>query len=235
MNNDIMKENLAKKISGEIVLSSKPGLTIKKWRNIFKISQKDVAKEMNITPSVISDYENGRRASPGIKVVKKIVETLIKISEQKGVLKKFYTLIKETPSKIINVKEFDKPIKIKKFCEDIGCSVVVREDLIENELYGYSLIDSLKAIIQLTPSELIKIYGLTTNRALIFTQVTSGRSSMVAIKVTNLKPALVVLQGLKKIDELAKRIAEIESIPLAVTNKSVEELTKILEKTYSKW
>ena len=40
--------------------------------------------------------------------------------------------------------------------------------------------------------DLVKAYGMTTDRALIFTNVSSGRSPMVAIKVTNLKPSLVV-------------------------------------------
>jgi len=66
---DLIKENLIKKICGEIVFSPKPGLVIKKWRNIFKISQKEIAMEMGVTPSVISDYESNRRASPGIKII----------------------------------------------------------------------------------------------------------------------------------------------------------------------
>jgi len=231
---DLMKENLAKKISGEIVLSPNPGLTIKKWRNIFKISQKEIAKDIGIMPSVLSDYENGRRSSPGVKVVKKIVQSMIKISEERGVLDEFYTFTdNENLSDVMTVKEFKTPLKIEKFCEDVGCSVVVREDLIKNEIYGYSLIDSLKAIIQLSPNDFIKIYGLTTNRALVFMNVSRGRSPLVAIKITNLKPALVVLQGPEKIDELAKRIAETEGIPLAVTYKDPEEIRRILNTKYN--
>jgi len=230
---DAMKENLSKKISGEIIFSPKPGLTIKKWRNIFKISQKEIAKEMGIMPSVLSDYENGRRNSPGIKIIRKIIETMIKISERNGTLEKFYNFTEETPSNIIKTKEFNIPVTIKKFCDDIECSLILREDLINNELYGYSLINSLEAITYLSPNDLIKIYGLTTNRALIFTNVSRGRSPMVAIKVTNLKPALVILQGPEQIDDLAKRIAEIEGIPLAITYKNKEHIEKILKRKYS--
>lgn len=232
MNNDIMKENLAKKISGEIVFSPKPGLTIKKWRNIFKISQKEITKEMDVMPSVLSDYENGRRSSPGIKIIKKIVRAMIKISERRGVLKKFYSLLEEPVSDIINVKEFKTPVKIEDFCDSAGLSLVLREDLNKNKIYGYSLIDSLKAITKLSPNQLIKIYGLTTNRALIFTNVERGRSPMVAIKVTDLKPALVVLQGPEEIDELAKRIAESENIPLAITGKDADVIKNNLKRNY---
>jgi len=230
--NDVMKDNLSKKISGEIVFSPRPGLTIKKWRNIFKISQKEIANEMGVMPSVLSDYENGRRDSPGIKIIRKIVESMINISEKRGILKKFFTFVEESNDNIIKTREFKTPVKIKDFCKNIECSLILREDLINNEIYGYSLIDSLKAITYLSPNELIKIYGLTTNRALIFTNVSRGRSPMVAIKVTNLKPALVVLQGPEKIDELAKRIAETEGIPLAITNKESGYISNLLKKEY---
>jgi putative transcriptional regulator len=46
---------------------------------------------------------------------------------------------------------------------------------------------------------------------------------MVAIKVTNLHPALVVLHGLSVVDEVAKRIAEAEGIPLAISRVASPE------------
>lgn len=234
---DLMKENLIKRICGEIALSQKPGSIIKKWRNIFKISQKEIANEMGVTPSVISDYESNRRISPGIRIVSNMVTSLIKISEKKGAgfLKEFYTLSGDNLllSSIIDVKEFKLPITIKEFCEKTDSVVVDHEDLVDNQIYGYSLVDSMKAILELTPMDLVKIYGYTTNRALIFSNVTSGRSSMVAIKVTNLKPSLVVLHGPESVDDVAKRIAEIEGIVLAVSRtKNLSELRGILKRGF---
>ena len=53
---------------------------------------------------------------------------------------------------------------------------------------------------------------------------------MVAIKLTNLHPALVVLHGLDVVDGVAKRIAEVEGIPLAVSRmSSAEEIIKCLK------
>lgn len=233
----MIKENLIKKICGEIVLSQKPGFVIKKWRNIFKISQKEIADDMGVTPSVISDYESNRRASPGIKMVRNIINSLIKISERKGAgfLKEFYTLSGENfiLSSILDIKEFKLPITIEEFCDKIDCVVVGREDLLNNQIYGYSLVDSMKAIIELTPMELVKIYGVTTNRALIFSNVSTGRSSMVAIKVTNLKPSLVVLHGPDKVDEIAKRIADVEGIVLAITKTgNLNELKDTLKRGF---
>ncbi len=233
----MMKNNLIKKICGEIVLSHKPGFIIKKWRNIFKVSQKELANEMNVTPSVISDYESNRRASPGIKIINKIVNSLIKLSEKKGgeFLNEFYTISGENLllSDIFNIREFKMPVTIREFCDKTDSIIITNEDLSDNNIYGYSLIDSLKAILELSPMDLVKIYGYTTNRALIFSNITSGKSSMVAIKVTNLRPSLVVLHEPDKIDKIAKRISEVEGIVLAVNEtKKVDELKRILKKGF---
>lgn len=224
---EVKKENLTKKICGEIILSEKPNETIKKWRNIFEISQRDLADEMEIMPSVISDYESGRRESPGIKMVKKIVNSLIKIDEKKGgnVLRGFSNLPSDNSlsKSLLDIREFSVPVKIKDFCEKTGIDVVSGKDMIDREIYGYSIIDSLKAIVELSPQDMVKLYGLTSQRALIFTRVSTGRSPMVAIKVTNLKPNFVGFHGLNKVDKLAKRIADVERIPIGICRKDDPE------------
>ncbi|MDD5416497.1 MAG: helix-turn-helix domain-containing protein [Candidatus Aenigmarchaeota archaeon] len=231
------KDSLSKKIAGEIVLSSNPGQTIQKWRNIFKIPQRALADELKIMPSVISDYENGRRQSPGIKIIKKMVAAMMDIDEKRGgkIIQDFST----TPGKnTISdtgaiVKEFDKPVTVDEFCRKIGANIVVRKDLTESKIYGYTMIDALKAIVEFSPTEMVKMYGLTNERALIFTGAHSGRSSMVALKVTNLKPGLVILQTKdSEIDALARRVAETESIPLALVNLKSDELSNLLKKNY---
>jgi len=50
-------EDLKVTIAGEITISSDPGKTMKKWREEFSVSQKDLAKHMGIGASIISDYE----------------------------------------------------------------------------------------------------------------------------------------------------------------------------------
>lgn len=234
----LAKENFSKRIAGEIVLSSDAGKVIQKWRNVFKIPQRKLADEMKVMPSVISDYENGRRKSPGIKVIKRMVDGMIAIDERAGgnVIKDFSSW----PSKavlsdaVLDMKEFSSPVGIKEFCKVIDATVVARDDLVDDKIYGYTVIDGAKAIIEIPSSELVKLYGLTTERALIFTGAHRGKSSMVGLKVTNLRPGLVVFHGPDSVDELAKRIAEVESIPLAVTKiKNIEDILTILKKTFS--
>lgn len=235
---EILKERLKKKISGEIVLSETPGKTIKKWRNIFEISQRKLADKIDVMPSVISDYELGRRESPGIKMIEKIVTGLVEVDEERGgeVIKKFSgfrpgDIVSDT---IIDIEEFSKGVKVGDFVEGCGAKLVANKDARDRDIYGYSIIDSLKAIVELSPSELVRLYGLTTERALIFTKVSTGRSPMVAIKVTNLKPGLVILHGnMDEADELAKRVAEAEDVPMAITTEeSIDEIRNRLAKKF---
>jgi putative transcriptional regulator len=215
----LAKQKLAKDIVGEIVLAENSDMVIKKWRNIFKISQKTLAAELGITPSVISDYESGRRKSPGIKMVNKYVNALLKIDDSRGggVIQSFSKENSQitVSNAIVDIKEFPSPMPISEFCRLTNSSIVARGGM-NKEIYGYTIIDSLKAITELPFTELVKMYGITTQRALIFTKTTTGKTPMVAIKLTNLHPGLVILHGLDQVNDVAKRIAEVENIPLAV-------------------
>jgi len=234
---ELATQQLAKDIIGEIVLSDTPEEVIRKWRGIFKISQKDLAAELGITSSVVSDYESGRRTSPGIKVIRKYVFAILKIDSRKGgnIIRSFANNVKTQPlsDAIIEIKELHKGVKASDLCKQINATVINSAPSLDQEIYGYTIIDSLKAITELSFSELIKLYGLTSQRALIFTKVSTGRTPMVAIKMTNLHPAVVILHGLSSVDEVAKRIAEVEGIPLAIcrmeTTEAIVEALKKLE------
>ncbi len=228
------KNRLAKDIVGEIVLSDNPERIIKKWRTIFKISQKQLASELGITSSVISDYESGRRSSPGIRVIKKYVNALLEIDRKCG-SRVVGTICKSAPVRafsdaVIDIKEFSSGVGVGEFCRAISAPLVAGGGD-EREIYGYTVIDSLKAITEASFSDLIKFYGKTTQRALIFTKVSTGRSPLVAIKVSNMYPSLIVLHGLDVVDEVAKRISDVEKIPLAVCRlDSVETIKERLKK-----
>ncbi len=110
-------EVLAKKIAGDIVLAKTPSAAIQKWRNIFKISQRALAEEMGIMSSVISDYESGRRSSPGVGMIKKIVSALISIDQKTGsvVCNEFNSMYTDEKLNdvIIDIRELDHPTDIK--------------------------------------------------------------------------------------------------------------------------
>ncbi|MBN2101831.1 MAG: helix-turn-helix domain-containing protein [Candidatus Aenigmarchaeota archaeon] len=217
---EIAKDNLARSIVGEIVLSDKPEAILKKWRNIFNFSQKDVAASLGITSSVISDYESGRRKSPGIKIIKKYVTALIEMDLKKGgdVVRSFSQTEKSSTlsEAILDIKEFSEGVTIKDFTDRINGVFVTKEKFADRKIYGYTIIDSIKAISDLSFNQMLKLYGTTTQRAMIFTKVTTGKTPMVAIKLTNLNPGMVVLHGLTSVYDVAKNIADAEGIPLVV-------------------
>ncbi|ASJ01243.1 helix-turn-helix domain-containing protein [Thermococcus gorgonarius] len=234
------KEALARRIAGEITLSSDPGKTMRKWREIFGISQTELAEHLGVSSSVISDYEGGRRKSPGAGTIKKFVEALLKIDEERGgsVIKAFSrTIGVELPtSAILDIREFSIPIKISQLLDAVNGEIVANEDMIDREIYGYTVVDSIRAILEMSSEEFLKLYGWTTERALVFTKVSTGRSPMVAVRVQGLKPAVIVLHGVKKLDELAVKLAQRERIPLIVSkieNESelINNLRKLVERT----
>lgn len=232
---ELEKNLLAEKIAGEIVLSESPGEAIKKWRSILRIPQKELSQKMGITQSVVSDYESGRRKSPGTGFIKKVVTTIVSIEmERGGGMLADAAGAGTVANAILDIREFTEPICAEKFCASAGCDIISKEYDRKKEIYGYTVIDSLAAIVSLPPSELVKIYGSSKERALIFTKVSTGRSPMVAIKVTGIRPAMVVFQGADHIDDVAMKIGHAEKIILAQSReKSPVAMIDSLKKAFS--
>jgi putative transcriptional regulator len=69
-------------IAGSVVLSDSPAHQLKYWRKRFGIKQADLARKMNITPSVLSDYEKGRRPSPGVNFIKRYLVALAELRKE---------------------------------------------------------------------------------------------------------------------------------------------------------
>jgi len=232
-------EKLSTTIAGEICLSKEPGGSMKKWREIFGITQTELADKLKITSSTISDYEGGRRKSPGIVVVARLVETLIGIDASRGgkVVKQLEKDFKPE-SEAFETHEFFSAVTGPDFVKNIGGTCVANPlRLKETQIYGYSLIDSMKVILDVPVHEYMRIYGKTPERALIFRFVGNGRSPMIAVKIgrfsTDMKPSIVVLHGNvdpENVDPVAKKIAESEKIPLVVTQKDIEEIKAELKK-----
>lgn len=219
-----MRTELAEKIAGEITLSANPGSTIKKWRSTFEISQQDLARHLKLSPSVISDYEGGRRRSPRVDSIRRIVEGLIDIDIQRGsrIMKKYGVSARD--DSILGIREFPVGIPAKRVIEAIGGTVLACPEYLERDLYGYTMLDSVKAIMQLSSFDYLKVYGWSTERALIFSAVEYGRSPMVAIRAHPLKPAVVVFHKPGQIDPLAIKLAELERIPLVRTDMEQDQI-----------
>lgn len=224
-----MYQELKEKVAGEIALSEEPGKTIRKWRDMFRITQHELARTLEISPSIISDYESGRRKSPGVATIKKIVEALVKIDEARGavVCKGF---AEKMPDAILSMREFPVGVPAPVFMNMIEGKNYTPFVSPLRDLYGYTVIDSVRAITSMSPDEMTKLYGRCSERALMFTGVKYGRGPMIAIRIQRIKPAMVVYIRPENIDELAVRLAEIENVLLVVTQLPLVTLLEKVEK-----
>jgi len=217
-------------IAGEIATSEKPGPVLKKWREIFAASQLEVARHMGVTSSVISDYEKSRR-TPGSSFIRRFVDALIEIDAERGwpvVTKLIRMLNLQHLSAVIDMADYEAGVGL----DDVIDAVqgLPLNTYINNEtLYGYTIIDSIKAIMTLNGSEFLSLLGATSQRVVVFTNVSTGRSPMIALRISTIKPAVIVLHGLRRVDYLALWIAETENVPVLLsTAKSVEEIARRL-------
>jgi putative transcriptional regulator len=67
-----------------VVASEEPGKALKSWREKLGIRQINLARQLKLSPSVLSDYESGRRPSPGVLFVRKYVEAMVTLDESQG-------------------------------------------------------------------------------------------------------------------------------------------------------
>ncbi len=219
--------DIQEKIAGEITIAENPGETIRKWREEFQVSQLDLAKYLEISPSVISDYESGRRKSPGVSSIKKIVNALVELDLKRGgqVLRRYNSGMPSDA--VIDISDYNHDISLERVIRMISGTNYSSVG-VNRYIRGYTIVDGIKAILSFSYSEYSKLYGWSSQRIIFFTEVKLGRSPMIAIRVHPLKPAAVVYIKPDRIDELAIKLADVENIPLIVTELDVDELSKIM-------
>jgi putative transcriptional regulator len=209
------------KIAGNVVASPDPGKAMRAWREKLAIKQVTLAKSLRISASVLSDYESGRRPSPGVQFVRKYIEALVSLDEGKG---RFVSrlLSSEKDEAILSIGEFHSPLDASKILGLLNATVLAG-DPASVRIYGYTVVDSIKTIYALSGYDFYRIFGATTERVLVFTKVGMGRSPLVAIRVSQLKPRVVVIHGPKEVDPLAVELARREGLVLALSGSPSEE------------
>jgi len=229
-----MKEALMNKIAGEIILSLNPGTVMRKWRTLFNLTQSEVARSMGISPSVLSDYENNRRKSPGTKFIRKFVMALIEADMRRGGanVRRYSMLHRDLSPAVIDMAEFESPRSVEELVNLLDAEVLVGEKWLSSPLYGYTVIDSLRAIRSLEALDFLYLFGRNPMRAMIFTGVSRGRSPMVAARLYPVKPKMIVIHGpvdRDHVDSLAVELAKLEDICFALSMvRSVDELVERL-------
>ncbi|ELY94225.1 XRE family transcriptional regulator [Natrialba hulunbeirensis JCM 10989] len=222
------KRELAEKIAGEITLSDDPGATLRKWRTDFDISQTDLAAELDVSSSVISDYESGRRESPGIGVVGRLVEGLLTIDERRGGdrIRQYGRVLSAgfDSDVVLDLREYASSVRLSELYTNVGATEVASGGT--DRISGHTVIDSIEAITRLSSEEFFRLYGQSTNRVLVFTGVTRGEATAVALRVLNPTPNAVILHGIDEGDlwPHAADLARIDGYSLAVTTTPLEDL-----------
>ena len=191
------------------------------WREKLGIKQKALADTLELSASVLSDYESGRRPSPGVQFVRKYVDALVRLDEGRGrLLSKLVS--DDRDQAILSIGEFHAPIAAKRILRALDAEVLAG-DPSDVRLYGYTVVDNIKTIYALSGYDFYRIFGATTERALVFTKVGMGRSPLVAIRVSQLKPRVVVIHGPREVDPLAVDLAKREGLVLALSGAQSEE------------
>ena len=228
------RDQFARRIAGEIALSEHPGQAMRIWRKRFRLPQVVLSKYIGISPSVISDYESGRRKSPGTATIRRFVMALLALDERNGgtAVSAFVRLMDINLvdlNVVLAMNDFSIAMTAREFCNRLKCEVQSGEDLLERNLYGYTLVDVERAIKELSSEAFMKLFGATTERCLVFTNASTGRAPMIAIKTQEFRPSLVVLHGVEEIDPLTIELSEQMRIPIAVSKiTSVDALVKEL-------
>ncbi|GAB3681936.1 helix-turn-helix domain-containing protein [Salinarchaeum chitinilyticum] len=223
---------LAEKIAGEVALSDDPGATLRKWRTDFDVTQTDLAEQLEISSSVISDYESGRRDSPGIAVVRRIVTGLLDIDERRGGgrIRQYGRVLSAgfESDVVLDLREYPAAMPVDDVFDEIGA-----EGLVEGErdrITGHTVIDSVEAIQRLSSEEIFNLYGQSTSRVLVFTELTRGESPLVAQRVVSPTPNAVVLHGIDEGElwEHAPDLARVDGFALATCTTPLDDVLETL-------
>ena len=230
------REELMNRIAGEIILSSNPGKMMRKWRNLFELTQTEIARIMGISPSVLSDYENNRRHSPGTQFVRRFVQALIDADVKKdgAHIKRYMVFRRNISAAVIDMEEYDSPRNIAEIVDALDGEILTGEKWLEIPLYGYTIIDSIKAIRSLDALDFLYLLGKNPMRAVVFTGVTRGRSPIVAARLYPIKPKMIAIHGppsREHVDPLAIELAELESLCFVLCR--LESVEKIVDRLRS--
>lgn len=224
---------LARQIAGDIVTSDDPGGTIRKWREDFEVTQTALAAELEVSSSVVSDYESGRRPNPGVDLVRGFVDGLLAVDERRGGrhIRQFARILSAgfEGDVVLDLREYTAAVDVGRFFEVTGSTPLVEGTW--DRITGHTVIDSIAAITRLSSEEFLHLYGQSTSRALVFTEISRGESPLVALRVVNPTPNAVVLHGIGPEDlwEHAPSLARMEGYALGLSQSPIDAVIERLQ------
>jgi len=228
------RTDLARRIAGEVVMSDDPGGTLRRWREDFSVSQTRLAEQLDVSPSVVSDYESGRRSSPGIGVVRRTVDALLAVDESRGGshIRQYARVLSAgfESDVVYDLREYPTAVAVERLYDALDATELLAGGA--TAVAGHTVINSVEAIRRLSSDEFYRLYGQSTNRALVFSNVTRGESPLVALRVVTPTPSAVVLHGIEPGDvwEHAPDLARADGYSLAVSAMELDAMLERLER-----
>ena len=138
-------------------------------------------------------------------LVRRLVETMVIYDRAHGGRVAGSMAGQQGNSAITDIREFAIGLSIATVVEAIGGEVIAGTEELERTIYGYTIVDALRAITTFSGANFGQMYGWSNERALFFTGVQFGRSPMIAVRVHPVKPQLVCYIQPGSIDKLACR------------------------------
>ncbi|MDR9380792.1 MAG: helix-turn-helix domain-containing protein, partial [Natronomonas sp.] len=175
------RDVVARQIASDILLSETPGSTLKKWRSEFDVSQVELAEKLDISASVISDQETGRRRSPDLSFIRRAIDDLLDIEQSHGgtQLRQYARVLSAgfDTEVILDRIEYPTRLPLAEFYRTIDATEIETGEA--EKIAGHTVVDSIEAITQLTTEGFYRLYRRGKNRALVFTNITRGEGSLV--------------------------------------------------------
>ena len=224
-------EAIGRRIAGDVAFSEEPGRVLRKWREYFGASQNDIARIMHVAASVVSDYEKGKR-QPGSRFIRRYVMALLEVDRMRGWprVRQLSRTMNLPVDAVIDMNEFVEGVTIADLVEIVEGQVLTPEFQPDRQVYGYTVIDSIRSIASMSGIQFYSLFGHTPDRVVIFTGVKTGRSPMVAVRVSPVKPSVVVIHGPRRnVDPLAIELAKLDGVHLILSlARDVETMVKRL-------
>jgi putative transcriptional regulator len=160
--------------------------------------------------------------------VRRVVEGLLDIDESRGGarLRQYARVLSAgfDGDVVRDLREYPTAVPLDTLYDAIGAEELVEGD--RTTVSGHTVINSVQAIKRLSSEEFYRLYGKSTNRALVFSEVTRGEAALVAMRVVNPKPNAVVLHGLDREDlwEHAPALARMDGLSLAISGVDDDDL-----------
>ena len=183
---------------------------------------------MGISNTMLSDYQNGRRLNPNIKLIKNFIDALIKydLKHNEKILKK---LIESKVELSFETKEFKKGMKIK-VLENYQ---KIKHINIKNNneiIYGITYLDA-NDIPTFEFEDVQKIFGKTNKRIFYISNVKDINIIQMFINtlkiITNQNPSVLILET-KDIEE--NLIAKLDfNNAIYTTNSTKNEIKELLK------